>query len=147
MTTKTAKLPETFGTVYEYLPATRHGDIIYVAGQIAKLDTDRLYATGRCGEDIDIETASRSAEIAAGQALAWTMDQLGPDEVLARILRIDVYVAVAAGFSGMSEIADAASRTFIEALGDKGRHVRSVIGVERLPRNAPVLIELTASVG
>jgi enamine deaminase RidA (YjgF/YER057c/UK114 family) len=142
-----ANLPEPIGTAYQYCPVIRHGDVLYIAGQIAKIDDRRLHAVGRCGEEVDLETASRSAEIAAAQALAWAATKLETGEVLERILRVDVYLAVSTCFEGMSDVADAAARVFIDALGEGGRHARSVIGVVRLPRNATVLLEVTAVVG
>src|SRR3546814_11418836 len=73
-----ANLPEPFGTAYQYSPVVRHGDVLYLAGQIAKIDDRHLHAVGRCGEDVNLNTASRSAEIAAAQALAWAATELKP---------------------------------------------------------------------
>lgn len=142
-----ANLPEPVGTAYQYCPVIRHGDVLYLAGQIAKIDDRRLHAVGRCGEEVDVETASRSAEIAAAQALAWAATELKAEETIERILRVDVYLAMSPYFEGMSDVADAAARVFIDAIGEGGRHARSVIGVVRLPRNVPVLLEVTAAVG
>jgi len=137
-------LPEPIGTDYEYIMASRHGRMVMVAGQIAKIGDNQLHAIGRCGEDVDLPTAKRNAEIAAGQVLSWLSRQHGPDEWVGRILRMTAHVAVGDEMVDISDIADAASRVFIAALGDRGRHPRSVIGVSRLPRNSPVLLEVTA---
>ena len=137
-------LPEPIGTDYEYIMASRHGRMVMVAGQIAKIGDNQLHAVGRCGEDIDLPTAKENAEVAAGQVLSWLSQQHGPDEQVERILRMTVHVAVGNEMVDISEIADAASRVFIAALGDRGPHPRSVIGVSRLPRNSPVLLEVTA---
>lgn len=139
-----AALPEPYDTAFTYEPATRHGRIVFLAGQIAKTAPASLHAVGRCGEAVDLATARESARIAAGQALAWLSRQLAADERVERLLRVDVFVAVGAEFEAISEVAEAASKTFVSTLGDGGRHARSVIGVARLPRNAPVLLEVTA---
>ena len=140
-------LPEPIGTDYEYIMAARHGRLVMLAGQIAKIECNKLHAIGRCGEEIAPDTARRNAEIAAGQALSWLSRQQGPDERIERILRMTAHIAVGNEMVDISAIADAASRVFITALGDRGRHPRSVIGVSRLPRNAPVLLEVTAVIG
>lgn len=142
-------IPEPIGTDYEYILASRHGRIVMVAGQIAKTGHNQLHAVGRCGEEVDLPTAQKSAEIAAGQALSWLTQQQAPGEQVERILRMTAYVAVgdSNGEVDISSIADAASRVFISALGERGRHPRSVIGVSRLPRNAPVLLEVTGAIG
>ena len=141
-----ASLPEPIGTVYDYEPALRHDRTIYLAGQIAKISQSELHAVGQCGRDIDLDTAMENAGIAARQALAWAATQLSAGERIERILRVKVFISATPDFDGISQIADAASHVFIDALGDAGRHVRSVVGVSRLPRNAPVLLEVTASV-
>jgi len=57
-----------------------------------------------------------------------------------------VYVACNNKFDGISRIADEVSSVFIDKLGENGRHPRSVIAVERLPQNSPVMIDLRAAV-
>lgn len=140
-------IPEPIGTDYEYIMASRHGRMIMAAGQIAKVTHNKLHATGQCGVEVDLPTARRNAEICAGQALSWLSKQAEPGEKLARILRMTVYVAVGDEMVDISGVADAASKVFIAALGEQGKHPRSVIGVSRLPRNAPVLLEVTAAMG
>lgn len=141
-------MPETdlgHPTVYAYEPVVRQGDIVFVAGQIPKVASDRILRPGRCGAEHDLASARDSARLAARQALHWIESACGPGERLERMLRLTVYVAVTEEFVQMSEVADAASEVFIERHGASGRHVRSVVGVRRLPRDAPVLIEATAS--
>lgn len=132
-------------TRYAYELVTRHGELVYVAGQIPKVAADRILRPGRCGAEHDLASARESAALAARQALHWIETACAPGESVARILRLTVYVAQTDGFAEMSEVADAASQVFIDRLGPAGRHVRSVIGVRRLPRNAPVLLEATAA--
>ncbi|ASP20068.1 YjgF/chorismate_mutase-like, putative endoribonuclease [Antarctobacter heliothermus] len=136
-------LPEPIGTEYQYLMAARHGRVLLLASQIPKTDPRTIFAAGRCGEDIDMVTACESARLAAGQVLAWLEAERLPDETVDRVLRLQVYVAVAEGGFDISSVADAASETIIARLGPSGRHPRTVLGVSRLPRNAPVMLEAT----
>src|SRR3546814_17760574 len=99
-----ANLPKPFGTAYQYSSVIRHGDVLYLAGQIAKIDDRRLHAVGICGEDVDLKTASRSAEIAAAQALAWAATEMQQGETLKRIFRVEVYVDMSPNFEGMSYV-------------------------------------------
>lgn len=146
MSSDPAALPEPHETAFTYELATRHDRIVFLAGQIAKIGPDSLHAVGRCGEAVDLATARESARVAAGQALAWLSRQLAAGERVERLLRVDVFVAVGGDFEAISDVAEAASQALISALGERGRHARSVIGVARLPRNAPVLLEVTAAV-
>ena len=61
------------------------------------------------------------------------------------ILHMNAWVA-RGGFDGISRVADHASRVFQIAFGEAGRHPRSVIGVDQLPRQAPIMIDLRAAI-
>jgi enamine deaminase RidA (YjgF/YER057c/UK114 family) len=139
-------IPAPIGTDYDYIMTQRHGRVLLVAGQIAKTGHNVLHATGRCGEDVDLTMAKANAEVAAGQVLAWIAQHLTPDESVRAILRMTVYVAVGNDPFDISAVADAASGKLTAVLGDVGKHPRSVIGVSRLPRNAPVLLEVTVAI-
>lgn len=129
-------------TRFDYLPVSFHGRVAYLAGQIPKVGEDVLHA-GRVGDSVSFDDAVEAARVATGQALAWVEHSCGGLENVERVLRMDFYVAVSDEFERMSDVADAASGLLAEVFGESGRHPRSVIGVRRLPRNAPVLIELT----
>src|SRR3546814_6760628 len=101
-----ANLPKPVGTAYQYSPVIRHGDVLYLAGQIAKIDDRRLHAVGICGEDVDLKTDSRSAEIDAAEALAWAATERKPGEKLQRILRVEVYVTMSQRLEGMTDVAE-----------------------------------------
>jgi enamine deaminase RidA (YjgF/YER057c/UK114 family) len=133
-----------YGTSYSYEPFCRAGDVVYVAGQIPKTGPDTVLQPGLCGDELDLEAARESAALAARQAIYWIETAMTEGEALDRVLRLSVFVAVADGFAAMSDVADAASEVFIAHFGARGRHPRSVLGVRTLPRNAPVLIEVTA---
>lgn len=138
-------LGEAFETVFDYIPSATDGRILCLAGQIPKTGPETIHIAGRVGGEVSLDDARESARIAARQALAWLERETGSLDRIDRILRISVYVAVADGFGEISKVADAASGIFAEVLGERGRHPRSVIGVSCLPRNAPVLLEVTAS--
>jgi hypothetical protein len=46
----------------------------------------------------------------------------------------------------MSEIVDASCHLLLDIFGENGNCARAVIGVTELPRNAPILMELTVAV-
>lgn len=133
-----------YGTSFTYKPFSRSGSLVFVAGQIPKVDRDTVLRPGRCGEEHDLASARESAQLAARQAIHWIEAAMTASETLDEVLRLSVYVAVTGEFTEMSEVADAASQTFIDRFGPRGAHPRSVLGVLLLPRNAPVLIEATA---
>jgi enamine deaminase RidA (YjgF/YER057c/UK114 family) len=137
-------LPQPEGTKYPYELVRIEGCTAYLAGQIPKRDGQLAYV-GRVGAEVTAREATSAARICAEQALAWLNHSAGGLGNLGRILRLTCYVAHDDSFQDISAVADGASIYLIETLGDAGRHARSVVGVKSLPRNAPVLVELTAS--
>ncbi|MBR9862185.1 MAG: RidA family protein [Rhodobacteraceae bacterium] len=137
-------LPKPEGTKYPYDLVTIEGHTAYVAGQIPKKDRGLAYV-GAVGAGISVRDAVDAARICAQQAMSWLHHSAGGLENLNRLLRVTCYVAHDDSFQDISAVADGASNCLIDALGTKGRHTRSVIGVKSLPRNAPVLIEVTAA--
>lgn len=141
-----ANLPEPQATAFQYAPVSLQGRIAFLAGQIAKGPDGELLSTGKCGRELSLEEARRSCVLAVDQALAWINRELGGLANVERILRMQVFIAATEDFDGLSNVADAGTGRLIEFLGDAaGRCPRSVIGVVRLPRDAPVLVELTIS--
>ena len=141
-------LPNPTGTVFDYLPVSQHAQTVYVAGQIPKLTEDSLLAYGALGTAVTEDIAIQATELCVLHALAWTKSLIGNlDRNLERILRVNFFFQVPEEpYGQMSTIADAGSRLLVNALGPRGRHPRSVIGVRELPRNTPVLINMDVAV-
>ncbi len=128
-----------------YVPATRAGDLLFLAGQVAVRDGE-LVATGRVGAEVTPEVATTAAEVAVLNALAVAQDALGDLDRIERVARMTVYVASAPDFTGQSQVANGASDLLVYLLGDRGRHARSAVGMASLPIGSPVEVELTIQV-
>jgi enamine deaminase RidA (YjgF/YER057c/UK114 family) len=55
-------------------------------------------------------------------------------------------VASAPGFSNQPEVLNGASELLQEVLGERGRHARSAVGVNELPMNVCIEIEMIIKV-
>ena len=139
-------VPEPFTPPAHSIPLTVHDGVAYVCAQIARSGDGTVHPIGKVGAEVDFEQAKEAARNCVLQGLAWLRHHLGGLDRIERVLRIRGVVALTPGFDRMSEVIDAASDLLIAAFGEDGRHPRSVIGVPELPRNAPVLIELTIAV-
>lgn len=138
------RLPKPEVTKYPYELVITDGTTAFLAGQIPKR-AGQLAVIGKVGMDVSCTEAAMAARICAEQALAWLNHSAGGLENLRRILRLTCFVAHDDTFQDISAVADGASTYLIEMLGDQGRHTRSVVGVKSLPRDAPVLVEVTAA--
>lgn len=130
---------------FDYLPYKVHAGVVRLAGQLAK-ENGEVARVGRVGVELDENEAKRQARLCALQALAW-LRHAGDGDLarISEVLHVNVYVACDPSFDGISRIADAASGLIIDVLGERGRHPRSVLGMTRLPRGAPVMIDLEAA--
>jgi enamine deaminase RidA (YjgF/YER057c/UK114 family) len=139
-------LPPVPAPVAAYVPAVRFEDVVYTAGQLPLVD-GTLRAVGKVGADVSVDEAVDCARIAALNGLAAVADLTGDLDVIARIVKVVVYVASAPGFTDQPLVANGASRLLVEIFGEAGRHARSAVGVAVLPLDAPVEVELVVSVG
>ena len=65
---------------------------------------------------------------------------------LRRVVKVTGFVASAAGFNEQHKVVDGASLLLAEVLGEKGKHSRSAVGVNELPLNASVELEIIVEV-
>ncbi len=142
---KGLSLPTMRAPVGNYVPYTRSGNILFLAGQVAAQD-GKIATPGTVGKDVTIEQANAAARVAALNALAVIKSAIGDLDNVVRILRAVVYVSSTPDFTQQPLVANGASDLLVEIFGDAGRHARSAIGLSSLPLGSPVEIELTVEV-
>lgn len=114
---------------------------LFISGQIPLLDGKPAYL-GRLGDSLSDEDGAQAAALAALGLLGQLSDALGDDlSRVVRILRLGVFIASSADFQRQSLVANGASNLLVNALGDKGRHVRTAVGVCSLPAGVAVEVD------
>jgi len=114
---------------------------LFISGQIP-LQAGKPAFIGRLGESISDEEGANAAELAALGLLAQLSDALSDDlSKLVRIIRLGVFIASAPDFQRQGAVANGASNLLVNALGEKGRHVRTAVGVSSLPSGVAVEID------
>src|SRR5262245_9291376 len=113
----------------------------YISGQIATDAEGELLARGRVGEDVDVETAVGCADACAHNVLRQLELLPGGLDGVERIVKLTVFVVAAPGFDRPQVVANGASDVILSALGERGKHARSAIGVASLPLGSPVEVE------
>jgi enamine deaminase RidA (YjgF/YER057c/UK114 family) len=121
------------------------GDLVFTSGQLP-MKEGKLTATGKVGLDLPIEQAAEAARVAVLNALAQAAAAAGGLGNIVRIVRLGVFVNSADGFTEQPKVANGASELLAAILGEAGRHARSAVGVNELPLNAAVEIEMTAQI-
>lgn len=138
-------LPAAPTPVAAYVPAVRSGELLFVSGQLPTVD-GKLLACGPVPSEVDEALATQAARQCVLNALAVVGQAIEGDwGRLARIVRLGVFVCSDTGFGGQPIVANGASELLVELLGEAGRHARAAVGVNALPLNASVELELTAA--
>lgn len=138
-------LPAVPPAVANYVPAVRTGNLVFLAGQIAR-GPDGKYLAGKLGRNVTEAEGAAAARQCTLQLLAALRAEIGDLSRVKRIVRVGGFVNCTDDFTAQSQVVNGASDLLVAVLGERGRHARAAVGVSSLPAGAPVEIELVAEV-
>jgi enamine deaminase RidA (YjgF/YER057c/UK114 family) len=101
----------------------------------------RLTRQGKVGRDINLDEAREDARVATVNALSVLKAHIGSLDKVKRCIKITGYVASDPDFLEQPKVLNAASDLIFEIFGERGKHVRTTVGVNVLPFNSPLEIE------
>jgi enamine deaminase RidA (YjgF/YER057c/UK114 family) len=137
-------LPPAPQPVAAYVPFVRTGNLVFVSGQLPSLQGKVIFS-GPVPGALPLEQAREAARLATINALAVLRDACQGDlDRVQRIVRIGVFVQSTDGFDQQPAAANGASELLVAIFGDAGKHARAAVGVNALPLNAAVEVELLA---
>ncbi len=133
-------LPEAAAPAANYVPFVEAGGLLHISGQIA-MAADGALIRGRLGEDLGVAEGKEAARRCAIGLIAQMQAALGDLDRVARIVKLNIFVNSAPGFTDQPEVGNGASDLLVAVFGEKGRHARSAVGVAVLPRGVAVEID------
>jgi enamine deaminase RidA (YjgF/YER057c/UK114 family) len=139
------EIPEAPKPLASYIPVTRTGNLVFTAGQIPMKNGELIYK-GKVGKDISLENGINAAELCTINCLSVIKSLIGNLDNIKRIVKVTVFVNSADGFSDQPKVANGASDLLVNVFGDNGKHVRSAVGVNELPIDCAVEIEMIVEV-
>ncbi|SIS11572.1 RidA family protein [Microbacterium sp. RURRCA19A] len=142
------EVPGVVPPVASYIPAKRHGDLVYTSGQLPMVQ-GALPATGKVGEGdglVSPADAKTYARQSALNALAAAASLVGGVDNITGVLKITGFVASVPEFTGQPGVINGASEFLGEVFGEAGAHARSAVGVPVLPLDSPVEVEVVFTV-
>ncbi len=128
-----------------YLPATRSGNLLWLAG-VGPRRADGTRITGKLGADLTLEQGYEAARWCALNLLSRMKAELDDLDRVGRILKVVGMVNSTPDFTQQAQVVDGASDLFVELFGERGRHSRSAPGMAALPNNAAVIVECVVEV-
>jgi enamine deaminase RidA (YjgF/YER057c/UK114 family) len=138
-------LPVVPPVIANYVPAVRSGNLVFLAGQIAR-GADGKFLAAKVGRDFTEAQGADAARTCALQLIAALKAEVGDLAKVKRIAKVTGFVNCTDDFTAQPKIINGASDLFVAVFGEKGRHARAAVGVNSLPAGAPVEIELIAEI-
>lgn len=134
-------IPKAATPVGAYLLAVQSGTLIFTAGQGPVKDGVPAYK-GKIGRDLTVEDGYEAAKLATLNCLAAAKSVLGTLDRVERVVKVNGYVNSAPGFTDQPKVMNGASDVLAQIFGENGRHARTSVGVNELPMNIAVEVEL-----
>ena len=128
-----------------YVPSVQTGNLLYLSG-LGPGTADGREWKGKVGGDLTVEEGAQSARAVGIAVLARIKSELGTLDRVARVVKVLGFVASAPGFGQQPTVMNGFSDLMVDVFGEAGRHARSAIGVNELPYNIPVEVELVLEV-
>lgn len=138
-------LTEPSKPVANYVKAVRTGNLIYLAGH-APVKPDGTYVTGKVGRDITVEQGYEAAKLTAISLLSTLKAELGDLNKIKRVVKVLGMVNCHADFADHPKVINGCSDLLVAVFGEKGKHARSSVGMNSLPLNTSVEIEMVVEV-
>ena len=138
-------LPEPLKPLGVYVPAVKVDDWVYVSGMVALQNGEYKYK-GKVGKDLTLEQGYESARICGINALAALKSVIGDLDRVQRIVKVVGYVNSTDDFTKHPQVVNGASELFGKIFGDKGIAARCAVGVQGLPGDSPVEIDMVAKI-
>ena len=138
-------LPTVPAAVANYVPAVRNGNLVFLAGQLAR-GADGKFVVGKVGRELTEVQGAEAARTCALQLIAALKAEVGDLAKVKRIVRATGYVNCTDDFIAQPKVINGASDLFVAVFGDRGRHARVAVGTSALPMGAPVEIDLIVEI-
>lgn len=129
----------------KYSPAKRHGDLVYTSGMTPRV-RGVLSIEGRVCSTKPLSDYKDAVILACSNALEAVHGELSDGEKVGEVLSLTAFIASNPEFQEHSQLADFASEFLLNELGHAGIGARAAVGVATLPGNAPIEIQLVATV-
>jgi enamine deaminase RidA (YjgF/YER057c/UK114 family) len=137
------RLPTPVAPVANYVPFVRTGNLVFVSGQICFSVEGKLQDRhkGKLGAEVSAEAGQEAAALCALHVLAQVKAAVGDLDRVRRCVRLGGFINAVPTYAAVPQVMNGASDLMVAALGDKGRHARTTVGVAELPADAAVEVD------
>lgn len=128
-----------------YVPVVRSGNLMFLSGT-GPFGADGTVLTGKVGRDISLEEAVSAARLTAIRQISVLKAELGDLSKVKRIVKVLGMVNCTDDFYQQPTVMNGFSDLMVEVFGEAGKHARSAVGMNALPLNMIVEVELIVEI-
>ena len=139
------ELPPAVQPVANYVTTVRTGNLVFLSGQ-GPLREDGTLIAGKIGSDLTQEEGYEAARRVGLGLLASLKTEIGDLDKVRRVVKLLGMVNCMPDFIDQPKVINGASDLLVDVFGDKGKHARSAVGMNALPMNIAVEIEMIVEV-
>jgi enamine deaminase RidA (YjgF/YER057c/UK114 family) len=138
-------LPNPPQPIANYVGAVQTGNLVFVAGHGPR-GANGERPIGKVGRELTKEQGYEAACLCILGCLASLKTVIGDLDRVRRVVKLLCMVNCTEDFGEQPQVANGASDLLVSLFGDSGRHARSAVGMQMLPGNIPVEIEMIVEV-
>ena len=127
--------------VANYVNTVRSGNLLFISGK-GPLKNDGEYIKGKLGYDLSIDEGYEAARATAINLISTIKSAVGDLKNVKKIVRVNGMVNSASNFTDQPKVINGCSDLLVEVFGDRGKHTRVALGMNSLPMNIAVEIDL-----
>jgi len=131
--------------IANYVKAVRAGNLVFLSGH-GPVRADGSYVTGKVGKELTIEEGYEAAKLTGIGLLSTLKAEIGDFNKVKRVVKVLGMVNCPAEFTDHPKVINGCSDLLVAVFGDKGKHARSAVGMNSLPMNTSVEIEVIVEV-
>ena len=134
-------LPQPPRPVANYVPAVRAGNLLFVSGH-GPYNDGKTKTSGKVGRELTIEEGYQAARNVALNCLASVKGAVGDLDKVKRVVKLLGMVNCTEDFKDSPKVINGWSDLLVTIFGEAGKHARSAVGMQALPNQIPVEIEM-----
>jgi enamine deaminase RidA (YjgF/YER057c/UK114 family) len=139
------ELPAVTPSIGNYVKVARTGNLLYLSGT-PPITADGKVITGKVGTALTLSQGYDAARLAAIGLLATLKQEIGDLNKVHRVVKVLGFVNCEQNFTDQPKVIDGCSDFLVQIFGEKGKHARSAVGTNSLPKGIAVEIELIVEI-
>ncbi|MBU2536585.1 MAG: RidA family protein [Chloroflexi bacterium] len=134
-------LPQPPTPVANYVRAVRTGNLLFVSGH-GPYNDGKIKISGKVGRELTVDEGYQVARNVALNCLATIKATIGDLDKVKRFVKLLGMVNCTDDFKDQPKVINGCSDLLVAIFDEAGKHARSAVGMQALPNQIPVEIEM-----